>query len=129
MKRLIIVLSAAAVLTSFQKTPIEKGMIWADCVLFETKGTSTSFKPGHGFFDELYTIPSGGSFANGVTSISEAKPGDMDYNGGRWHVNELAAGVDPAKYANACSVDDLDLADFVSTTTYFECPLLPIRRN
>ena len=49
----------------------------------------------------------------------------MDYNGGRWHVNTLKAGVDPGKYMDACSVEELDLADFESTSKYFSCPITP----
>jgi hypothetical protein len=40
----------------------------------------------------------------------------------------LRAGVNPAKYARACSLEDLDPADFESTDRYFVCPLLP-RKN
>ena len=104
------------------------GMIWADGELFGTVGTPAHFKPGAGKFDELYNTGGNGTFKGGVEAISESKPGDQDFNGGRWHVNLLKADVDPAKYADADSVDDLDLDDFVSTTTYFECPLLP-RKN
>ena len=42
-------------------------------------------------------------------------------------LNVLRAGVDPDKYANADRVEDLDLNDFESTDSYFECPLLPAR--
>ncbi|PHN08260.1 hypothetical protein [Flavilitoribacter nigricans] len=98
--------------------------IWSDCEGFATIGTPTSFKPSSGNFDELYT---GANFAGGLGAISESKPGDQDFNGGRWHVNTLKAGVDPDKYLEACSVEDIDTEDFVSTTTYFECPLLPVR--
>ena len=66
-------------------------------------------------------------FKDGVPLISESKPGDQDYNGGRWHMNVLKPGIDPDKYANADSVDDLILGDFMSTENYFECPLLPRR--
>ena len=59
------------------------GMIWADGELFGTVGTPAHFKPGSGPFDNLYT---GTSFQDGVGAISESKPGDQDYNGGRWHV-------------------------------------------
>lgn len=107
---------------TFKKTPA----IWADCEPFATIGTNTSFHPDAGNFDELYN---GANFADGLGAISESKPGDQDFNGGRWHVNVLAPGVDPDKYDTVCRVEDLDLADFVSTDTYFECPLLPIRGN
>ena len=101
------------------------GMIWSDGQLFGTVGTPAHFKPGKGPFDELYNTGGNGTFKDGVAAISESKPGDQDFNGGRWHVNLLKPEVDPAKYADADSIDDLDLDDFVSTTTYFECPLLP----
>lgn len=102
------------------------GKIWADCRLFGTVGTPAHFKPGKGPFDELYNVqPAGTTFKAGVTAISESRPGDQDFNGGRWHVNVLKAGVPLDKYLNACSVEDLDLNDFMGTGTYFECPLLP----
>jgi len=44
-------------------------------------------------------------------------------------MNVLKSGVNPTKYVNACRVEDLDLADFESTSNYFECPLLPRRGN
>ena len=101
---------------------VGRGMIWADGILFGTVGTPSSFKPTSGPFDELYTGP---GFLDGVGAISESKPGDQDFNGGRWHVNALKESVDPGKYAGASSVEELDLSDFTSTDTYFECPLLP----
>lgn len=100
--------------------------IWSDCEAFATNGTNSSFKPTAGNFDELYN---GANFKDGLGAISESKPGDQDYNGGRWHVNTLKPGVDPNKYNNVCSVGNLDLNDFESTSTYFECPMRPIRGN
>lgn len=97
--------------------------IWSDCEAFGTNGTTANFKPTAGNFDELYN---GANFAEGLGAISESKPGDRDYNGGRWHVNTLRKGVDPDKYNDVCMVEDIDLSDFVSTSTYFECPLRPI---
>ena len=105
------------------------GMIWADGILFGTIGTPASFKPTSGHFDELYVVPvdppSYPGFDGGVGAISESKPGDQDFNGGRWHVNVLREGVDPSMYSGANAVEDLDLNDFMATETYFECPLLP----
>ena len=96
--------------------------IWSDCDTYGTLATKTSFKPTAGNFDEIYV---GAMFKNGLGAISESHPGDQDYNGGRWHVNTLKAGVDMTKYWDACSVEDLDLSDFESTDVYFECPMLP----
>lgn len=105
--------------------PNDRPQIWADHELFNSIVTRATFKPTSGSFDELYV--NGGNFKDGISLISESKPGDRDYNGGRWHMNVLKDTVDPTKYANASSVEDLDLSDFDSTDNYFECPLLPRR--
>jgi hypothetical protein len=116
---------AAETSGTFQASTVSRGgMIWSDCELFGTVGTPAHFKPSSGNFDELYN---GANFMDGVGAISESKPGDQDFNGGRWHVNTLKEGVSTDKYANACSIDDIDPNDFKSTSTYFECPLLPRR--
>jgi hypothetical protein len=105
--------------------PLNRPTLWADCELFESVVTPAQFRPGAGNFDELFANPNG--YKDGITLISESKPGDMDFNGGRWHLNVLKAGVDPNKYSDACSFEDLDLEDFESTEMYFECPVLPRR--
>lgn len=97
--------------------------VWADCELFGSVVTPATFNPNSTLFDQLYAA----SFKDGVGLISDSKPGDADYNGGRWHMNALKSGVPADKYANACSVEELDLNDFESTGNYFECPLLPQR--
>lgn len=101
--------------------------IWASCDLYSGIVTPANFKPTSHSFDELYVMPMA-MFYGGVPLISDSRPGDQDYNGGRWHLNVLKAGVDPAKYAEACQQEDLDPMDFDSTEAYFECPLRP-RRN
>ena len=98
--------------------------IWADCQLYASVATPATFNPNSDPFDELYAADFT-SFKDGYGLISESKPGDPDYNGGRWHLNVLKSSVDPNKYINACSVEDLDLNDFDSTPNYFACPLLP----
>ena len=82
------------------------GTIWADGELFGTVGTPTSLPP-HGPFDKLYQ----GNFKDGVGAISESKPGDKDWNGGRWDVYVLKMGV-TTDYSNADKVEDLNLNDF-----------------
>ncbi len=109
---------------------VGRGQIWADDILFNTVGTPANFNPSSGKFDELYNVGLvGGAFKDGIGAISESKPGDQDYNGGRWHVNVLKANVDPFKYDDASSVDDLTLSDFESASVYFECPLIPMNRR
>ncbi len=73
--------------------------------------------PAKGNFDELYVFP-GTEF----TIVSDAAPGDRDYNGGRWHVNMVMGAT--GQFTNAEDVLASGLT-IVSTETYFSCPLLP----
>ena len=124
----LLVITVAIGLHEVRADPIlGRPQTWVDGELFAGVVTSTAFEPHADAFDELYS--GGDGFLNGVPLISDAGPGDTDYNGGRWHQNVLRDHVDPGKYADASSVDELDLDDFMSTETYFECPLLPLRRQ
>jgi len=116
--------------------PLDRPQTWVREELFNGVVTPATFDPESDPFDELYHgfvgetgTSQGNGFLNGVPLISESKPGDQDYNGGRWHLNILKAGVDPNKYLNADSLADLDLDDFEPQDVYFECPLLPSRGN
>lgn len=121
----LVFVAGAADLTNAQGRP--RPSAWADCELYGAVVAPAQFNPSSTPFDELYGGTSG--FKGGAPLISESKPGDQDYNGGRWHMNLLKAGVPADKYSNACSVEDLDLNDFMSTGNYFECPLTPRRGN
>jgi hypothetical protein len=130
MKKKLILISLFILVAAFTvaagKGPVGRTHAWVDGILFRSVVTPATFNPESDPFDELYA---GANFYDGVGLISEAKPGDQDYNGGRWHLNVLKEGVDPNKYSHATSVEELDLNDFVSTDMYFECPLLPIGGN
>ena len=99
--------------------------VWVDGELFGTVVTPAVFDPPNGPFDQLYVCETG--FKDGVHLISEAKPGDQDYNGGRWSLNILKEGA--VCNPDADSVEDLNLDNFESAGMYFECPLLPMRGN
>ncbi len=108
--------------------PNPRPTTWVDGELFAGVVTPATFDPASDPFDELYAVGPDKSFLDGAPLISESKPGDQDYNGGRWHLNVLRADVVPAdKYINATGVDDLTLSDFDPMPVYFECPLLPRR--
>ena len=112
------------------KGPRPRPQTWVDGELFDGVVTPATFDPASTPFDELYAGGNGfkkNGLGERVPLISESKPGDQDYNGGRWHMNVLRGDVDPDKYEDATSVEDLDLADFDSMDRYFECPLLPRR--
>lgn len=100
--------------------------IWADCIEYSGIVVPATFKPSSGKFDELYVMPEA-MFAGGLPLISDSKPGDQDYNGGRWHLNVLKAEVDPSIYSNACAEEDINPDHFISTDMYFECPMRPVR--
>jgi hypothetical protein len=119
----MIAVTAAPALAQARPRP----QTWVDGELFNGVVTPATFDPSSGNFDELYTCGEAGTFKDGVGLISESKPGDQDYNGGRWHLNVLAEGADCDGTAD--EVGDLALGDFVSTDTYFECPLLPSTRG
>ncbi len=100
---------------------------WVDGERFGGVVTPATFDPANGNFDELYMCGAAGTFKDGVPLISDAGPSDMDYNGGRWHLNVLKAGRTCPSTADSDA--DLNLADFQSADVYFECPLLPRRGN
>jgi hypothetical protein len=116
--------AALLVATSAFGTALPRPETWVDGERFAGVVTPATFDPANGNFDELYMCTDGTTFKDGVPLISESGPGDQDYNGGRWHLN-----VSTSCDATADSVEDLDLSAFTSTSTYFECPLLPRRRN
>ena len=121
----LLLVLAAVLLIAAGKGPPGRGQVLVDGYLFETVVTPATFDGVHGKYDQLYLNEHG--FHGGVPLISESKPGDQDYNGGRWHLNVLKPGVDPYKYQHADSVEDLDLNDFMPTGNHFECPLLPVK--
>ena len=120
---LLTVMLATAAVASGQALP--RPETWVDGERFGGVVTPATFDPANGNFDELYMCGAAGTFKDGVPLISDAGPGDTDYNGGRWHVNVLKAGRTCPSTADSDA--DLNLADFESTSTYFECPLLPRR--
>ena len=71
--------TASSVFDAFAK--VGRTQVWADGELFASVVTPTSLKGDKGPFDKLYA---GAMFKDGIGLISEAKPGDQDYNGGRW---------------------------------------------
>ena len=122
---LLMVLLVATSVASGQALP--RPETWVDGERFGGVVTSATFSPSSGNFDELYMCGAAGTFKDGVPLISDAGPGDTDYNGGRWHLNVLKAGRTCPSTADSDA--DLNLADFQSTDVYFECPLLPRRGN
>lgn len=64
--------------------PPAPNAFWVDGSLYATVGTPTAL-PDHGPKDGIYVF----SNLDGQRPVAEAKPGDHDYNGGRWQVTVL----------------------------------------
>jgi hypothetical protein len=64
--------------------PPARDAFWIDDMPYRTILTPTDL-PDHGPTDGLYVIEGLG----GQLPVGEAKPGDKDYNGGRWEVTVL----------------------------------------
>ena len=71
---------------------------YIDDVRYRTVGTPTDFfgtGAPESTYDKIYNLGTG-------INVAEAKPGDRDFNGGRWlvYVVTWAAGVTPVQYTN-----------------------------
>jgi hypothetical protein len=106
--------------------------IYADGQAWGTKGLGSLPAPNGSndqSFDMLF------AFTNGVMGqlpVSEAGPGNPNYNGGRWSL-QSASWVSGAQPVLITSYDQLMMyvhmgsIEVVSANTYFLCPLLPVK--
>jgi hypothetical protein len=116
------VLSLASI--AFAQAGPPGGMIYANDELYRTVGTPTDL-PDHGPFDAIYVL--GGELA----AVSEAAPGDADYNGGRWEVHMVTFEmISPTQFTNADDLLDAASRGDVSigpVVRRFVCPLIRAR--
>lgn len=100
---------------------------YVDGELYRTLGTPTDFSgtgaPGHSF-DTIYVL--GGE----LRAVAEAKPGDPDFNGGRWVVIGVTWHVTPYQITDAEGVlaaeDAGHLTIAATPMRWFECPVIPL---
>ena len=133
-RRLTGAVAAAALLLSIAASAVAAGGpphigFYVDGEAYRTVGTPTDFSrtgaPAHSF-DRIYVL--GGDLLN----VAEAKPGDRDYNGGRWMVLPVtwAAGVTPVQLTSAEQVEAYGAAGMLaiasSPVKLFECPVIPV---
>jgi hypothetical protein len=98
---------------------------YVDGTVYNTIGTKTDFSgtgaPLHSF-DAIYDL-GGGSLLN----VAEAKPGDRDFNGGRWMVLPISWNIAPVQYTSeeeildAEQLGDIEIGDPIK---FFECPVI-----
>ena len=101
---------------------------YVDDTRYRTVGTPTDFF-GTGApastFDKIYAL------GNGLINVAEAKPGDRDYNGGRWMVLPItwSQGVTPVQYTNDWQIlqaqSDGLLTIGTTPVKEFLCPVIP----
>lgn len=105
---------------------------YVDGSWYRTVGTPTDLS-GTGApvssYDVIYALGSG------LANVAEAKPGDTDYNGGRWRVLPVtwAMGVMPVQLTSAEDVLQAE-ADGLLTigsepVKQFVCPVIPLQGN
>ncbi len=87
MKKAHVILTAAlltiVLIAVAAQAKVIRDAIWSDGELFGVTLTPNDV-PVKGPFDALYNFDDSG--LEGQRSVSESKPGDQDYNGGRWKV-------------------------------------------
>jgi len=76
-------LAAIVLVGVVAQAKVIRDAIWSDGELFGVTITPNDV-PVKGPFDKLYNFADSG--LAGQRSVSESKPGDPDYNGGRWEV-------------------------------------------
>ncbi|KAA3634377.1 MAG: hypothetical protein DWP97_07250 [Calditrichaeota bacterium] len=133
---LILVLSFSLVAASFVSAGGPPGgAIWADGHAYKTIGTPANF-PDKGPKDGIYVFDN----LEGQNPVAESKPGDKDYNGGRWQVYVLAFTEEGLAIhdANNDGAADFELMSWEDVQTHiglghleqvavgpsFECPLI-----
>ena len=123
---------AALLLAAVAATPAAAGgppglAFYVDGARYRTIATPTDLTgtgaPAHSF-DTIYAL--GGDLAN----VAEAKPGDSDYNGGRWMVLPVEWHVAPTQLTSAEQVLAYALLGKLSSATepaaMFVCPVIPV---
>jgi hypothetical protein len=102
---------------------------YVDDVRYRTVGTPTDFfdtgAPASSF-DKIYALGSG------LINVAETKPGDTDFNGGRWAVYGItwAQGVTPVQYTNDGQILAAEQAGLLTITASpireFFCSVNPV---
>jgi hypothetical protein len=136
-RRLTGAAAAAALLLTIAASAVAAGGppkigFYVDGATYRTVGTPTDFSrtgaPAHSF-DRIYVL------GEGLLNVAEAKPGDRDYNGGRWMVLPVtwAAGVAPVQLTSAEQVEAYAATGMLtiasSPVKLFECPVIPVPRR
>jgi hypothetical protein len=131
MRRLSL-LAGPALAVSLIASPVAAGGppsvgLYVDGGLYRTIATPTDLSgtgaPRHSF-DTIYAL------GNGLINVAEAKPGDRDYNGGRWMVTAIEWHTTPTQLTSAEEVLAAEAAGDLSiggVVKMFVCPVIRLR--
>ncbi len=130
-RRLAAGTAAAAMLLSIAATSVAAGgppslAFYVDGDRYRTVGTPTDFSrtgaPAHSY-DRIYVL------GEGLVNVAEAKPGDRDFNGGRWMVLPVTWNTAPVQLTSAEQVEAYAGAGMLTIAStpvkLFECPVIP----
>jgi hypothetical protein len=128
--RIAVGASAALLLLSVAASSVAAGGppslgFYVDGVQYRTVGTPTDFS-GTGApassFDRIYALGAG------LANVAEAKPGDRDFNGGRWMVLPVTWNTAPHQLTSAEAVwaaaNSGELSIGTTPVRMFECPVI-----
>lgn len=136
-----ILLALAGLASAAPGAPNFTAAIYGDGEVWGTKGTTQLPAPTANnvqSFDDLYVFTNANNPGGVQLPVSEAAPGNPNYNGGRWSVQSVtwtAAGfMAYGGYAPILtSEEDVmynEQAGYLiieSANNYFQCPLLPVK--
>lgn len=127
---LLVVLSLVVAVPALADAPNFNPAIYADGTAWGTKGTTALPAPnGHNAqsFDMIFVFTNG---VDGQLPVSEAGPGNPNYNGGRWSAYSATWLVEPTLLSSYAQLEVEVLAGNLvveSLHNYFQCPLLPVK--
>ena len=106
MPRILSVLAIVGFLFSIAATPVAAGgppslSFYVDGERYRTVGTPTDFAATGApdfTYDRIYAL------GDGLINVAEAKPGDRDFNGGRWAVMPITWHTTPTQLTSAEAV-------------------------
>ncbi len=138
-RRLGSALAASALLLTIAASSVAAGgppglAFYVDDVRFRTINTPTDLSntgaPASSY-DIIYVLGLD-LMGDPLINVAEAKPGDQDYNGGRWMVLPVtwAQGVTPVQLTNAEDVEDYADASMLTIAAtpvkLFVCPVITV---
>jgi hypothetical protein len=132
MRRLITALAGIGLLLSIAAGSVAAGGppkvgFYIDGTLYRTVGTPTDFSntgSPASTYDKIYALGAG------LRNVAEAKPGDTDFNGGRWAVYPVTWHIAPVQYTSdaqllaAAAEGNVTIAS--TPTRLFFCNVAPI---